>query len=91
MFETGRTGSFDPGGSDDGYERPGRGLIEMPVPMSVLAHVGSTPRSDLASEHRTEPINPVSSPLVMGHFPTGFLGLTDACLRPDVAVFGCTV
>ena len=33
-------------------------LIEMPLPLSMLAHVGSTLRSDLTSEDRAEPIHP---------------------------------
>jgi len=32
----------------------------------------------------------LSSQVVMGHFPIGFLGLAYACLRPDVAVFDYT-
>ena len=33
-------------------------LIEMPLPLSMLAHVGGAFRSDLAGEDRTRPVDP---------------------------------
>ena len=33
-------------------------LIQVPLPLCVLSHVGGTLRSDLASEDRAEPIDP---------------------------------
>lgn len=39
-------------------------LIEMPLPLSVLAHVGGALRSDLAGENRTKSINPKPNTLM---------------------------
>ena len=64
-FGAGRTRDhLIPGGSDDGYERPGRGLIEMLLPLSDLGHVRGAPRSDLTRKHRPEPVDPEPHALV---------------------------
>jgi len=39
-------------------------LIQVPLPLRMLSHVGGSLRSDLASEHRTKPVHPSPNALM---------------------------